>query len=50
MEYPDRHIKPNKNAQGAKGGAGRAGINRRGFLKEVTLGLGLKGWKTSRQV
>ena len=41
MEYPDGHIIPHNKAQGAKG-AGGAEISRRGFLKEVILGLGIK--------
>lgn len=49
MEEPDGHLIPKKAAQGAKG-TGGAGISRRGSLREVTLGLGLKGWKTSRWV
>lgn len=42
MEEPDGHLIPKKAAQGAKG-TGGAGISRRGSLREVTLGLGLKG-------
>ena len=49
---PGRGQGPNTGGEERSGDkrAGGAGISRRGFLKEVTLGLDLKGWKTSRHV